>query len=51
MVENFVFLSAFYDITVVGLLAGVSYWGVAILRNFLYMSMSMVLLEELVLGG
>jgi hypothetical protein len=42
MVENSVFLSAFYDITVVDLLAGVSCWGVAILRNLLYMSMSMV---------
>ena len=50
MVENSVFVSAFYDITVVGLLAGVSCWGVAMLRNLLYMSMSMVLLGELVLG-
>jgi hypothetical protein len=50
MDENSVFLSAFYDITVVGLLVGVSCWGVAILRNVLCMSMSMVLLEELVLG-
>ena len=50
MVENSVFVSAFYDITVVGLLAGFSCWGVAILRNLLYTSMSMLLLEELVLG-
>ena len=50
MVENSVFLSASHDIAMAGLLAGVSCWGVATLRNLLYMSMSMVLLEELVLG-